>query len=110
MKRNIKTKTIKQNSKFFIISNLSLVLFIFAMLFVNLIQSNEAAKEGFILKGLNKKTIELKNLNKDLNLTSTQLQSINRIKEVSEKQLGMVNSDKIDYVVIKENKDTVAVK
>jgi hypothetical protein len=105
-----KVKKSKINSKFFIISNLGLILFIFAMLFVNLIQSNEAATEGFILKSLNKKTTELKNANKDLNLISAQLQSINRIKQVSEEQLGMIDADNINYVVIKNAEETVALK
>ena len=110
MTRTIKTIKIKKNSNFFIISNLGFIVFIFGMLFVNLIQSNEAAKEGFILKSLNKKTVELQNSNKDLNLVSTQLQSINRIKEASEEKLGMIDSDQIDYVVIKNLQGSVAVK
>ncbi len=103
----MKTKT---KNKIFRLANLCLAAFIFAILFINIVQSNEASREGFLIRDLNKKIAELQNENKDLTLLSTQLQSINRLKKDSEEKLGMVSVDNINYIAIKNNTEIVAKK
>lgn len=93
-----KTKT--KTYKIVFYSNLILVFGAVILLFAHFIQFTGAASEGFVLGNLNSKLVELKNENKDLNLKSADLQSIDKIKEKSEKSLGMIASTGFDYITL----------
>lgn len=108
----MKTKTKRKfnfNTKFVVISNICLVLVIFLSLFINLISSTQAATEGFVLRSLGSKLTNLKNDNKELNIVSAQLQSIQRIQKISAEELGMISDKDINYFVTKKE-EAVAVR
>lgn len=110
MKKNIRKKINKcQNKgKLMYCLNIGLVIAIFALLFIHLGGTNEAAKEGFILKKLYLELGELKSLNKDLTLKSAEMQSMARIKELAIKDFGMIESKEKDYIVL-ENHDDIGI-
>ncbi|MDD4289866.1 MAG: hypothetical protein PHH83_01145 [Patescibacteria group bacterium] len=92
-----RSKTANIN-KIIFYSNLFLTLSIISFVFVHFIQFTGAASEGFVLGKLSSELTELKSENKDLNLKSAELQSIDKIKLKSEKDLGMVASAGFDYI------------
>lgn len=97
----------KNKRKLMYYTNISLVVCIFALLFIHLGGTNEAASEGFILKKLYFELGELKSTNKDLTLESAEMQSISRIKEAAVKEFGMVDSGERDYIALNKNIDIV---
>lgn len=97
----------KNKRKLMYCINISLLICIFALLFINLGGTNEAATEGFILKKLYFELGELKATNKNLTLKSAEMQSIARIKEAAVEEFGMVESDGRDYIVLNKNVDIV---
>ena len=90
---------LRNKTKLLYCLNLSLVASLFLLLFLNLAQSNSAATEGFVIKNLSIELSKLKNENKELSLKSVDLQSIDILKEKSEKH-GMVLASNIDYIVV----------
>lgn len=108
----MKTKTKRKfnfDTRFVVISNICLVLVIFLSLFINLISSTQAATEGFVLRSLSSKLTDLKNDNKELNIISAQLQSIQRIQKISAEELGMISDKDINYFVTKKE-EAVAIR
>lgn len=89
--------------------NMGLLLSIFALLFIHLGGTNEAATEGFILKKLYLELSELKATNKDLTLESAEMQSIPRIKEAAINEFDMVKSESSErnYIVLSKTTDIV---
>ena len=82
-KTKIKTKI--NINKIIFYSNLFFAVSSVLLVFIHFIQFTGAASEGFVLGKLNSRMTELKSENKDLNLKSAELQSIDNIKERSEK-------------------------
>ena len=90
-------------NKIIFYSNLFLALSAVSLVFVHFIQFTGAASEGFVLGKLSSELAELKSENKDLNLKSAELQSIDKIKLKSEKDLGMVASAGFDYIKLESS-------
>jgi len=97
----------KNKGKLMYCINISLFICIFALLFIHLGGTNEAATEGFILKKLYFELGELKATNKNLTLQSAEMQSIARIKEDAVEKFGMIDSGERDYIVLNKNIDIV---
>ena len=68
---------------------------------------NDLSIKGFVLQELKSKVTELKNENKNIELTATELESYENIHRRAE-DLKMVKVDKIDYVMVVN--DVVAMK
>lgn len=98
----------RDKAKILYCANISLAISIFVLLFVNLVQSNMAASEGFVMNDLDIQLNSLKTANKEFSLKSAELQDLARIGKAAEDR-GMVLADNIDYIVIKDFKD-VAIK
>ncbi|MDD3284476.1 MAG: hypothetical protein PHZ07_02680 [Patescibacteria group bacterium] len=98
----------KDKTKILYCANISLVVSIFVLLFVNLVQSNMAASEGFVMNDLETELNNLRTTNKEFSLKSAELQDLGRITKVAQEH-GMVLADGVDYIVIKDYKD-VAIK
>lgn len=104
MKKFLRKSSIGKNKRKLIYNiNICLVICIFALLFIHLGGTNEAATEGFILKKLYLELGELKATNKGLTLKSAEMQSIARIKDVAIEEFGMVEAGERDYIVLNEN-------
>jgi cell division protein FtsB len=97
----------KNKRKLIFCINIGLLICMFALLFIHLSGTNEAATEGFILKKLYFELGELKATNKNLTLKSAEMQSIARIKEIAIEKIGMVDSGEKDYIVLNNNLDIV---
>ncbi len=97
------------NKRFIVISNVCLVFVIFISLFINLISSTQASTEGFVIRSLSSKLTDLRNDNKELNIVSAQLQSIQRIQKISAEDLGMISDKDINYFITKKD-EAVAVR
>jgi len=102
-----KMKCFKNKKKNILCFNIGLIIIIFLLLFLHLIGTNEASKEGFVIQGLDHQLAELKSINKELNLESAELQSIERIRNEAIGRLGMVESGGPDYVVFKSIENIV---
>ena len=87
--------------------NISLLVCIFALLFIHLSGTNKSSTDGFTLRELYIKLGDLKKTNKDLTLQSAEMQSITRIKEAAVEEFGMIETDKKDYIVLSQNKNIV---
>ena len=108
MKKFLRKSLISKNKrKLMYCINIGLVICIFALLFIHLGGTNQAATEGFILKRLYFELGELKATNKDLTLKSAEMQSIARIKNAAIEEFGMVESGGRDYIVLNQNKNIV---
>ena len=105
MKKSLRKPFLKceHKKKFIYFLNIGLLICIFALLFIHLGGTNEAAQEGFILKRLYLELGELKSSNKDLTLKSAEMQSIARIREVAVDNFGMVESKERDYIVLNDH-------
>lgn len=98
---------LKNKKKVMYCLNIFLIASIFALLFTYLIESNEAAGEGFTMKELNSQLLDLRSSNKELKLQSAELQSIERIKQESVERLDMTLSNGRDYIVLSKTKNIV---
>ncbi len=100
-----KTKSFftRNSSRFIYGGNIFILSCVVCLAFAHFIQFTGAASEGFVLRQLNSKLSELKNENKDLSLKSAELQSIARLKYYSEKNLGMIASNDLDYLTLKNS-------
>ena len=97
----------KNKKKNILCFNIGLIIVIFLLLFIHLIGTNEASKEGFVIKELNHQLAELRFVNKELNLESAEMQSIERIRNEAISRLGMVELDGLDYIVFKSAENIV---
>ena len=82
--------------------NISLLVCIFALLFIHLGETNRVA-EGFTLRELYIKLGDLKTTNIKLTLQSAEMQSITRIKDVAIEEFGMIESGERDYIALNKN-------
>lgn len=98
--KTMRMLTYKYKDRMFYCMNIFLLVFAISVSFVHLIQFTGAASEGFVIKQLNQKLNELKSQNKELNLQSAKLQSIDEIKKRSD-NLGMIASEGFDYITLK---------
>jgi len=96
-----KMKRFKNKKKNMLCFNIGLIIVIFLLLFIHLIGTNEASKEGFVIKELDSQLAGLKLVNKELNLQSAEMQSIERIKNEAISRLEMVESGGYDYVIFR---------
>jgi cell division protein FtsB len=102
-----KSSIFKNKRKLMYCINISLLVSIFALLFISLSGANTSASYGFVLKKLYFELGELKATNKNLTLNSAEMQSIARIKEAAIEEFGMVDSGERDYIVLNKNIDIV---
>ena len=97
----------KNKGKLMYCVNVSLLVCIFALLFISLSGANASASYGSVLKKLYFELGELEATNKDLTLQSAEMQSIARIKDAAIEEFGMVESGGRDYIVLNKNVDIV---
>ncbi len=99
-KLNTERHTLNKRSK--IKMGVFVYLIIFSIIFSSLayvIQINSIVTKGFKIEELEKKANQLRNENKKLEITITQLQSIARAEEVVGR-LGLVKSFGIEYLKV----------
>lgn len=103
LKQKTKNQLVRNKGRMIYFLNIFFLILVISLAFAHFIQFTGAASEGFVLRELNSQLSELKNQNKELNLLSAQLQSIERVKNQSEKNLGMIASTGFDYITLKSS-------